>query len=374
MKKGAFEFYNKEDIRLFNMLEHIPLLKEDFGIDDIKQNPQIENVMVQEPNAGHMFLHEAAIIEFKGVLYASWYQCEVKELQGPTPICGRRSYDGGKNWTDIEVVAEDKSGNILFCPPVYGICDGRLYMFINQMVSADRMHSLDLYILNEQTDKFELLWSRPIPFKLNTNVYELSNGKLMLPGRIAELDGFPNTPAVLISDSGKIDAEWRLVKIQQDGFLPDGSKLEHAEISAIVNGSNVYIFNRDDYRKVPLMYLSEDNGESWSKVMSHNIPLAATKTYSGTLSDGRNYIIGNVFNDYKRDRFAIFVSEPDTMNFTNGYWLQDIFAEEHAVGATWHYPVAYEANGKLYVIYTVNMNDDWITRGAMLSVIPIDSL
>lgn len=374
MKKGAFEFYNEEDTGLFSMLDHISLLKDGFSIDDIKHNSHIETVMVQSPEKGHMFLHEAAIIEFKGVLYTSWYQCEVKELKGPTPICGRRSFDGGKNWTDIEVIAEDKSGEILFCPPVYGICDGKLYMFINQMVSADHMHSLDLYVLNEDTDRFELLWSRPIPFKLNTNVYELSNGKLMLPGRIAEPDGFPVTPAVLISDSGKIDYEWRLVKIQEDGMLPDGAHLEHAEISAIVNENKVYIFNRNDYRKVPLIYLSEDNGESWSKVMSHNIPLAATKIYSGTLSDGRNYIIGNVFNDYKRDRFAIFVSEPHTMHFTKGYWIQDIFAKEHAVGAAWHYPVAYEADGKLYVIYTVNMNEDWVTRGAMLSVMPLDSI
>lgn len=374
MKKGAFEFYNQEDLALFDSIEHVSFLEDGFTVDDIKQNPDIETFLFQNPDKGHMFLHEAAIIEFKGVLYASWYQCEEKELQGPTPICGRRSFDGGKSWSDTEIIAEDKSGKIMFCPPVYGICDDKLYMFINQMVSPDHIHSLDLYVLNENTDRFELLWSRPIPFKLNTNVYKLSNGKLMLPGRIGEMDGFPNTPAVLISDSGKIDDGWRLVKIQKNGFLPDGAQLEHAEISAIVDGSKVYVFCRNCYRKVPIVYISEDNGESWSRVKSHNIPLAATKMYSGTLSDGRNYIIGNIFNDYKRDRFAIFVSDPHTMNFTKGYWLQDIFSENHSVGLNWHYPIAHEANGKLYVIYTVNLSDDWITRGAMLSVVPIDSL
>lgn len=35
---------------------------------------------------------------------------------------------------------------------------------------------------------------------------------VVLPGRIGELDGFSNTPAVLISDNGKINAEWCLVK------------------------------------------------------------------------------------------------------------------------------------------------------------------
>ena len=50
------------------------------------------------------------------------------------------------------------------------------------------MHSLDLYVLNKKSDLFERLWSRPIPFKLNIDVVHLTNGKLMLPGRLAELD------------------------------------------------------------------------------------------------------------------------------------------------------------------------------------------
>lgn len=277
MKKGAFEFYSQEDLALFDSIEHVSFLEDGFTVDDIKQNPDIETFLFQNPDKGHMFLHEAAIIEFKGVLYASWYQCEEKELQGPTPICGRRSFDGGKSWSDTEIIAEDKSGKIMFCPPVYGICDDKLYMFINQMVSPDHIHSLDLYVLNENTDRFELLWSRPIPFKLNTNVYKLSNGKLMLPGRIGEMDGFPNTPAVLISDSGKIDDGWRLVKIQKNGFLPDGAQLEHAEISAIVDGIKVYVFCRNCYRKVPIVYISEDNGESWSGVSLIIYPLLLPK-------------------------------------------------------------------------------------------------
>ena len=87
-------------------------------------------------------------------------------------------------------------------------------MLINEMVSADHIHALDLYVFQEEKDCFEFLWSKPIPFKLNTNVYKMANGKLLLPGRIAELDGFPNTPAVLISDSGKIDDDYIFRKME----------------------------------------------------------------------------------------------------------------------------------------------------------------
>ena len=53
MKKGAFEFYNAEDMGLFNMLKHILLLKDGFTLDDIKHNSHIENCMVQNPDTGH---------------------------------------------------------------------------------------------------------------------------------------------------------------------------------------------------------------------------------------------------------------------------------------------------------------------------------
>ena len=38
------------------------------------------------------------------------------------------------------------------------------------------------------------------------------------------------------------------------------------------------------------LYLSKDNGEHWSLPITHEIPLSASKTYSGTLSNGRNYL------------------------------------------------------------------------------------
>lgn len=361
-----YRFYSNEDKNYYSMLKHMEIAKS-IDIDSIKTDERIETYPVVYPDDEYGFLHEAAIIEFKGRLFASWYNNTERELQGFTPIRESRSSDGGKTWTKPETVVCDDT--LLYCPPVYGICDGKLYMLVNSMVSADHMHSLELFVLNEETDKYERLWSRPIPFKLNTNVYTLPNGKLMLPGRIAELDGFPNTPAVLISDSGKIDAEWRLVKIQQDGNLADGSKLVHPELSAVVTDDKVYVFSRNDERKVPLIYVSEDNCESWSEVMSHDIPFSATKIYSGTLSIGKHYVIGNIGMD--RTKLCIFTTDSEKFEFTKGIIIKHGIDLE--IGAdTWHYPVAYEADGKLYVIYSFNIG--WSVRGAAVSVIPIEIL
>ena len=327
---------------------------------------------VYEPNATFGFLHETAIVMYHGVLYTSWYNCPALELQGYTPICGRRSFDGGKTWTELEILCEDKSEKILYCPPVYGICDDKLYMLVNQMVGPDHMHALDLYVLNNETDRFELLWSRPIPFKLNTNVIRLSNGKLMLPGRVAELDGFPNTPAVLISDSGKINDTWRLVKIAPNGDLPDGKALVHPEISVIPMEDKLYMFCRNDQRKVPLVYLSEDNGETWNNACGHDIPYVSSKIYGGKLEDGRNYLIANV-EEYDRSKLAVYFTEKDTMVFNKQVVLFDAKTTQVQGATACHYPAAFESDGKLYIIATLNY-ENWSRRGAVLFTIDLQEI
>ena len=147
-------------------------------------------------------------------------------------------------------------------------------MFINEMTSADHIHALDLFVLDEETGKFTPVWSLPVPFKLNTNVVTLSDGRLMLPGRVADhIDGFPDIPAVMISDSGRIDAEWRLVKLQKNNLLPDGTRLIHPEISPIVRGSEILMFCRDDDRNVPARLRFTRLGRELERSVCHGYPV-----------------------------------------------------------------------------------------------------
>ncbi|MBQ2897277.1 MAG: exo-alpha-sialidase [Clostridia bacterium] len=273
-----------------------------------------------------------------------------------------------KTWTDLEIICDDKSGKILYCPPVYGICDDKLYMFVNQMVAPDHIHSLDLYVLNEKTDKFEFLWSKPVPFKLNTNVVSLPNRKLLLPGRIGELDGFPNTPAALISDSGKIDADWHLVKIAENGDLPNGKELIHPEISVICAENVLYMFCRNDKAHVPLVYISKDYGETWSDICSHDIPIISSKLYCGDLSDGRHYLVCNT-DKINRTKVSLYLTDDNSKNFTKQIVLFDTDKDFHS-GC--HYPAACEYDNHLYIIATQNYAGG--NRGALLFKIDLSEI
>ena len=359
------EFYNYDDMLFATKIDHLRFL--DNKLKKITQN--IPSFPVCVPDDHFKFLHEAAIIEYHGVLYASWYHCHDKELQGYTPICGKRSYDNGKTWSDLEIICESKNEKILYCPPVYGISDDRLYMLVNQMVAADHIHSLDLYILNTESSQFELLWSKPIPFKLNTNVVTLPNGKLMLPGRIAELDSFPNTPAVLISDSGKIDTQWRLVKIAENGNLHDGTELVHPEISVVCADDMLYMFCRNDRRKVPLVYISKDYGETWSDACTHDIPYVSTKIYCGTLSDGRHYLICNT-DKINRSKLSIYFTEDKSLKLSKQLVIFD--TENYPGWGAMHYPAACEYKNYLYVIATKGYEN--AGRGAELFKIDLTEI
>lgn len=363
---------NDNDIILYNMLEHKSIISEGFDISKIVPSDTVKTYAVSYPSEEYGFLHEAAIIEYEGQLFAAWYNCPKKELADSSPIRFSKSFDGGKTWTEPKTVVNDPSGKILYCPPVFGVQDGKLYMFINQMTKPDCIHSLDLYIYDSDTDNFTELWSRAdIPVKLNTNVYTLSNGKLMLPGRWCVRDTFSDVPCVLISDSGRIDDEWRIVMIQETHNLPDGSKLVHPEMSAIIDGETVYIFCRTDERNIPVLYISKDNGETWSEPISHDIPFSNSKIYSGNLSDGRSYLIGNLFPG--RSKLAIFFSEKDdVMKFTNGIVLRDAKNDELDLCSYWCYPIAHEYEGRLYVIYTFDLG--FCCRGAAISVIHLDKV
>ena len=361
-----------------NLSEILPFesIVGDLDIDNLPMIPNAETFPLWKPDGEFSFLHEAAVIAYHGIIFCSWYNCRVNELRDFTPIRGCFSKDGGKSWSAVETLGADPSGKLLYCPPVYAISNDTLYLLMNTMVSADHIHSLETYRYDEATGKFVFVRSDPIPFKLNTNACHLDNGKLLLPGRLAKLDGFPVTPAVMISDSGSAEGPWRIVKIQANGLLPDGSSYVHPELSAIVKGRDITIFCRNDNRQVPILYHSHDYGETWSGPIEHDIFFSNSKIYSGTLSDGRNYLIGNIIrcDDAKgrRSRLALFFSDAGSLIFNRGWLLRDGYDAKLDLHPQWSYPCAYEWNRRLYIIYTMVTDPKAPPkRGAMMSIVPL---
>jgi len=190
---------------------------------------------------------------------------------------------------------------------------------------------------------------------------------------VGELDEFPNTPAVMISDDGKIDSEWRMVLVAQNGDMPDGNELVHPETTVVHNDGTLYMFNRNDKRRVPLVYTSTDYGESWSKLTAHDIPYVNSKIYAGELSDGRYYLIANI-DRFDRTRLVAYFSSGSELKFTKKVTLIDCDKTATDVKRC-HYPAAVESNGKLYVIATAEyQGSERLYRGSVLFTLDLTKI
>lgn len=376
-------YLRREDQTLADMLPFEAITTPGFNPEQLHLLPGLEHTIVHQPDDDFAFLHEAAIIEFHSTLFAAWYNCPSHELKGHTPIRARRSTDGGKTWSDPETLAQDDSGQLLYCPPVFAVVHDTLYLLMNTMTAPDHIHSLELHRYDERHRQFRLLWSRPIPFKLNTNLCVADDGTLFLPGRLApRIDAFPDIPAILVADSQAPEGTWHAVPCTPSPYLPDRSRYIHPETSAIADSDSptITLFCRDDQRNVPLLFHSHDRGASWSAPIAHNIPFSNSKIYAGTLPDQRRFLIGNLLPspDFpgSRDRLAIYVSQPGSHLFSAGGLLQAGPNRSLNLFPQFSYPAATVTHdNRLLVLYTmVTTPDNQSRRGAILTSIPLDLL
>ena len=249
------------------------------------------------------------------------------------------------------------------------------------MNGNDNMLGMDWYVLDPATKKFNICRKVRDGVKMHNNVMKLPNGKLITPIRIGQVGHAPLVNAVWISDSGKIDTlDWRIVQTGKDNKLPNGQINGCPENSLMRIGNTLYMFVRNDYNNVPLVYISNDLGETWSDMYTTDIPMASpTKIAAGTLSDGRGYIVANIDKTARR-KLALYVTEKNSAQITKQMVLFDdtapVFSGAHAA----HYPSVWEAGGKLYISATINYDDpatagtDYEYRGAATWVLDLSKI
>lgn len=191
-------------------------------------------------------------------------------------------------------------------------------------------------------------------------------------------------PAAVAISRGEDFSKWDLVVIPKPADLN-----MWGESAVILDGKRVINIARCDGKQpVALVAFSEDYGRSWSESRPSNLPLAASKPYSGTLSTGQHYLICSTTADggNRRSPLTIAVSRPGEQTFSRVFVIRHaLFPEgpgESHKGAALSYPYAIERDGKLYVGYSNSGGgigrkgegrELWNNNSAELAVIPINS-
>jgi hypothetical protein len=319
---------------------------------------------------GFNFLHDAAIVHHKDFLLAAWYNCPQGEMVGESMIRGRRSRDGGRTWSELEVIAADREKRgILYVPVAFLSHAGRLYAFVTNMLGGpDRVHRCEVFLLDETANRWASRGFIAGPFLPNCTPQKMDDGNFLMAGRMAERPGeLPTIPAVAISRGEKLTEPWSVVRLLPSGRLPNGRVLPIPESTAIVDHAEVTAVVRRE-KANSLLFRSHDHGRTWSPPEEHNFPMAWSKVYAGMLTTGQRYLLANVPCGGSRDLLVIAVSRPGEKAFCRMWKLRDGHCAALRCGPEWSYPSAIEHEGTLSVVYTSEKHH------CVMTSIPVKSL
>jgi hypothetical protein len=355
------------DIRYPLWDNHLP-----FPLEESMSYPKgaVDIIVHRAGSDNYGFLHDAAIVEHKNVLYAAWYNCPSGEMEEISLIRGRRSIDKGLNWSEIEVVASDKKmKGIMYVPISFISNKGILYAFVSNMKGGpDLVTQCEVYILNEKHNSWKSSGFITGPFIPNCSPVKMGNDNFIMAGRMADTLGHkPTTPAIAISKGDKLTKKWDVIPLRYNSKLPRGEYPEYPETTVIVNRPNITAFVRN-HSKCPILFMSNNFGQTWSDPQVHNFPFASSKIYAGTLGTGQNYVVANIVSHGYRDLLTLAVTRPGEKQFCKVWKIRSGYSSLLAAGPEWSYPCAIEYDDKLYIVYTSEKHH------CCLTIIPISSL
>ncbi|MBL68331.1 MAG: hypothetical protein CMO74_07780 [Verrucomicrobiales bacterium] len=356
--------------------KHLPLGGEVFSLwngPELPADPEripfaagIQHSTIHRPaEDGYKFLHGAAIVIHRGVLYANWANSPTNENGPHETLQGRRSRDGGKTWEPLEVVgpgfkgADRHSHGVLFRhrDELWTICS----RFGTGEPNGRRFRGLrgEAFVLDEKANQWK---SRGIVMR-NCWPYDepvrMGNGSYITGGQ--DKDGYP----VVAMSRGDDFTKWDSVLIP----FPPQLKPSFAETTVWADGAHVLAVIRGG-AGVAWVSTSDDHGKTWAKARPSNLPMPRAKAYLGRLSTNQLYLVSNYRN---RDTLCISVGKPGAKTLSHMWRLRHGKSGPprfpgHAKGKQWSYPYAHEHEGKLYVAYSIGKEDCGLT------VVPLASL
>ncbi|MFW5692730.1 MAG: exo-alpha-sialidase [Thermoguttaceae bacterium] len=332
---------------------------------------------------GYRFLHGVTLAWHKGRLYASFGHNRHPENLAGEEARGRVSDDGGTTWSDIFTIESgDVDGPSGVSHGVFLSDAGTLWAFHGAFGKSiqDNCHTRG-YVLDDETGKWQpkgvVVGGGFFPLQ---EPQKMDDGNWIMGGARV---GRGNPPAVAIS-RGDDFTRWNLVVLPHEapGRL-------WGESSVIVAGRRIVNIARYGEQPRALAAASDDYGRTWTPSQPSNLPMAASKPYTGTLSTGQHYLICTTTADSgnRRQPLTIAVTRPGELVFSRVFVIRHAqFPEgpgESHPNAALAYPYAIEHEGKLYVGYSNSGGgagragegrELWNNNSAEMAIIPVEAL
>jgi len=306
----------------------------------VKQVAGVEKNRLLPPGPGNARNSEGDFIELKDgrVLFVYTHFTGGGSDHAAGHLAGRFSSDGGRSWTDEDVVIVPQSGGFNdMSVTLLRLQDGRIALFY-----ARKNSMLDCRpVMRVSTDEAET-WSEPIDvitdeigyYVLNNDrVIQLEDGRLIMAVALHNTADYeePNwkghVMCYLSDDAGKT---WRRNTTVLAPEKEDGSRLIAQEPGLVeLKGGRLMMFIRSDAGSQLVSY-SEDRGETWSKPQpSEMISPVSPATIERIPGTGDLLLAWNNHRDVdaahkgKRTPFAVAVSKDEGKTWSNVRTLED---------------------------------------------------
>ena len=334
-----------------------------------------------DTDSEYQFLHETAVgVDDEGQLIVAWYNNFKNELVGKTLQRARRSSDGGKTWSEPEIVLDkDNDKGLMYVGIQFFNQDRKLYGLSNvEIFGNEQLVNCRLIDYDSAAKQWRQIAPIAPRFLAMQQPMLLDDGNYIVSGSYNPIPNGRNgiIPCVYISQGKDVSRPWRRV------ILADEYINVFAETAVVPDGNKLLAITRLENDPFPAFYESVDCGQSWRRIENKTFAASSSKFAAGKLRNGTRYILYNL-PDFKRDEngkiltdgmsrnrrtLVIATAGPNDDCFTKIWKVSDNTTTTQQNAS--HYPCALERDGKLYVSYTGQHK----MRNAALTVIPIDSL
>lgn len=265
--------------------------------------------------------------------------------QAENDIVTKRSTDGGKTWSPLQVIHEDGANSLNNPTVVQERESGRIFLMYQRIPAHLKEHSAstatgldgpDIYRnLLVWSDDDGKTWSKPLDVTATTKRPERATtvasgpgigiqltrgphkGRLIIPFNEGPYGKWQNY-AVFSDDAGKT---WRYGADVPDAFVPDGKGGERSQINEVqmveLSDGSIRLSTRQFAgAKVRRTSISRDGGESWSTVselpeLTDPSCMQGLLRYSFDDGAGKGRLLHTGPDSTKRDHGAVYLSTDD---------------------------------------------------------------
>lgn len=307
------------------------------------------------------FCHHPCLIDFRGKLFAMWSNGKIHEDVEGQRLLLSDSPDG-ERWCKPRPIFDGGDDKIFVAAGLSVISD-KLVAWFTITGGTNFNPNTALYF---STSADGTNWTSPTKitsgFFINPPI-QMHDGRWIMGGEYTDPNRETKRMKILVATELLTPTSWKEVTIP----IEDVSVIGYAEPNFIARKKDTVALLRNYSGK---LYAAQSaDGENWTTAEQTDIPDSTARFATGKLPSGTHFLINNATNK-QFDRSALVMTlSKDGRKLTRGMLVRSEptkmrFEGKHKLDG-WQYPHAHVWSDYLYVVYSVNKEDVFVTRIAL---------